>query len=199
MKLGVNIYVPGILTLPGGAKNWCGRAVTFTHTRTDRRAEKVEYLSGPGVTRSLFQTRRAKKLAATLDFYGDWSRRLIGHSNGCDVILDALQLRGWPHVDELHLVCGACEADFEKNGLNTALREKKIGWVAVYVGEKDWALRLARSVGQLFGFGTLGLKGPQNVAPDVADRVGLLTWSAYGHSDCWADAHFTQTMNHFCQ
>lgn len=200
MKRGVNLYVPGILTIPGDSRNWSGRAVTFTHTQTERRAEKVEYLSGPGFTRNLFQAHRAEKLARTLDHYApdQWSRRIIGHSNGTDVILDALALRGWPVVDELHLVCAACEADFEKNGLNEALANGLVGRVCVYIGTRDVPLLLAAlGIGQYFGFGTLGLRGPQKVRSTVADKVGVLTWNDYGHSDCWADAHFNQTMTHF--
>lgn len=197
MILGVNLYVPGILTIPGESRNWSGRAVTRTHTMTERRAEKVEYFTGV-LTRSLFQRQRAEKLARTLDYYLTWDKRLIGHSNGCDVILDALALRGWPRVEELHLVCGACEADFEKNGLNRALASRSLGRVFIYVAEKDLALGAARSVlGQFFGFGTLGLKGPQNVAAGVAGRVGTVEWRGLGHSDCWSDQHFNRTMNHF--
>lgn len=197
MKLGVNIYVPGILTVPGDADNWSGRAVTRTHNVTERRAEKVEYFSSV-LTRPLFQRTRAEKLARTIDYYFDWDRRLIGHSNGCDVILDALKLRGWPRVEELHLVCAACEADFNKNGLNEAILSRCVGRVFVYIAEKDQALRWARTLpGKLFGFGTLGLSGPVNEAPETNDRVAQLEWPNLGHSDCWSDKLFERTMRHF--
>lgn len=202
MTTRVNIYVPGIMTLPGAARNWSGRAVTFTHRTTggDIVAEKVEYFTTP-LTRPLRDGSRARKLARTIEFYRDWAIRLIGHSNGCDVILDALKLLKWSvPVEQLHLVCAACEADFGKNGLNGALQSGAVGEVFTYVAEQDKALRWARTVpGRLLGFGTLGIKGPQNVDPAVEHLSYLTIWHTFGHSDCWRDENFEQTCAAFTE
>ncbi len=193
----VHIFVNGILTFPGSSRNWTGRAVTWTHLNTEARAEKVEYFCGP-IGRALGQRERAEKFAATLQHYQGWQAIAVGHSNGADVILDGLRLAAWPRLEELHLVCGACEADFNTNGLNLALLNDRIGKVFVYIGDRDQALRLAHTLpAQLLGYGVLGLHGPRNVRANVRDRVGELHWPDYGHSDCWHDDHFAQTMKHF--
>lgn len=197
MRQRVIIYVNGILTFPGESGNWNGRAVTWTHLHDDARAEKVEYFCGP-IDRAFGQKERAQKLALTIQYYKGWNITLVGHSNGTDVILKALDLLRWPRIEAVHLVSGACEADFDKNGLNDALEGNCIGKVCVYVGGKDRALALAHSwAGRILGYGVLGLRGPLSILPAIKDRVGVLTWPDYGHSDCWADANFTQTMEHF--
>jgi len=195
--------VNGILNFPGCSKNWNGRGVTWLHTDEtalplEARAEKVEYLCGP-VDRVLGQKERAHKLFLTLDRYHGWANTLAGHSNGADVILTMMRdYHGWPTIQRLHLICGATNADFEKNGLNAWLRAERVHEVFVYVAGKDLALRLAHTLlGKLLGYGTLGLHGPRNVATDVDARVQTIwagPWINYGHSDCWAPRNFARTM-----
>ncbi len=199
----INIYVPGILTFPGDGKNWDGRAVSHTIAGhwPDLAAEKVEYLCGP-IDRAFGQKMRAEKLYRTVQQYAlGWTINLVGHSNGCAVILAMLSdFPAWPDIGHLHLVCGACEASFEKNYLNAWLRTRRVGRASVYVAEDDAALRLAHSLpGRILGYGTLGLHGALDVAPDVAGRVNTVLWPNYGHSDCWSDSEFEQTMRYFTQ
>lgn len=191
----VHCVVNGILTRPGEARNWTGRAVTWTHLHTDAKAEKVEYWAGP-LDRIFGQKARAQKLYKTLSYYAGHQLTLSGHSNGCDVILDMLRdYPDCPRIGRLNLVSAACESDFDKNGLNDHLIGGHVGEVRVFCGGQDKALALAHTwAGRLLGYGTLGLDGPQHVAPEVADRVGCLTWTQWGHSTCWEDAHFDQTM-----
>jgi len=162
----------------------------------------VEYFCGP-IGRAFGQTDRVSKLYRTLDQYRDgWEITMVGHSNGCDVILDALWGGAqWAQREAaLHLVCGACESNFHRNGLNTLLSSEMIGRVSVYVAKKDVALRLARSwAGKLLGYGTLGLHGPKYVSPGVAEKVETIEWPSYGHSDCWEDGEFSETMGNFLQ
>lgn len=184
----VFIFVNGILTMPGASDNWNGKAVTWTHLHTPFRAEKVEYLVRP-IGRILGQRKRAEKLAKTLTFYAGWSIVLVGHSNGCDVILDALASLDWPRIEELHLVSAACEADFNENGLNKY--PAAIGRVCVYVAGKDWALTLAKSqLGRLLGYGALGKTGPVNArrAPEVITRP------EFGHGDWFTPTHLNDSM-----
>lgn len=183
------LYVPGILTVPGHADNWTGRAVTATHNRTNpfqkgpcqNFAEKVEYLSSP-LTRPLWQRHRANKLARTLSFYSpdEWRRVLVGHSNGCDVILDALAAENWPVISELHLIAGACSADFQATGLLHAQERGDVGRVFCYTGGRDLPLKAAGSFfGRMLGFGTLGSDGPSNYKPYVTHRIHQ---PDFGHS-----------------
>lgn len=185
----IRLYVPGILTLPGESDNWCGRGVTWTHLHTPDRAEKVEYFSGI-FTRTLLQSARAAKLALTLSYYigGDFEIYLSAHSNGCDVILDALRLLKWPRIKHVHLISAACSANCDKNGINEA--GSSIANLTVWIGEKDWALNLAGTrTGWLLGFGNLGLTGPKN-----ATRPINVIREPVGHSDWFTSARFDHTM-----
>lgn len=189
----VYIYVPGILTKPGEAKNWCGRAVTRTHLdHPGVCAEKVEYWTR-ALLRPIGQKGRADKLAKVLHYYraAGWRIVLVGHSNGCDVILDALRDMGWPRIEALHLVSAACEADFRKNGLNEF--GSSIGRIVVYIAGKDFALRMAGWLpGRWLGYGVLGKVGPQNVRAGL--KIAIIREPLYGHSDWFTDANFQGTM-----
>ncbi len=186
------IYVNGILTFPGEARNWNSRAVTWTHTNSEARAEKLEYWAGP-IDRIFGQKKRAEKLALLLRHYGGWQVNVVGHSNGADVILDCLRdHKGLPCIERLHLVCGACEADFCRNGLNLAVIQGRVGSITVYVAGRDHALALAHSIpGRLLGYGTLGLSGALNATAPIRE----VRWDNYGHSTCFDGGHFDQTMN----
>ena len=197
----IYLFVNGVRTWPGNFTNWNKRAVTFTHTHTEARGEAFEYFC-TFLTRPFREDQRAKHFARALRAYSalGWNIVCVGHSNGCDVILRGLRDAGWPRVAAVHLVCGACEADFWKNGLNHALARERIGRVCVYVADKDLALPLAHTIpGKILGYGTLGLHGAQNVYAREADRVGELHWKDYGHSTCWLPNHFKTTMAHFFQ
>jgi pimeloyl-ACP methyl ester carboxylesterase len=181
MQRTIYIFVNGILTFPGDSRNWTGRAVTHCITNGIL-AEKFEYLSGPGLTRSAFQRNRAAAFARMLSFYEDWNLHLIGHSNGADVILDALAMRGWPRLSSLHLFSPACDEDCDKSGLNSV----RTAATFIYIAEKDWALRLGGSpVGRFFGFGRLGLAGPVNYHSPAPYHI--LRKPNYGH-DTWFDS-----------
>ena len=195
----IYLFVNGIATWPGNFTNWNKRAVTFTHTRTPHKAEAFEYFCTP-LTRPFREDERAKHFARAVREYSrrGWRIICVGHSNGCDVILDGLKRADWPHVEAVHLVCGACEADFSKNGLNYALHFGHIQTVYVYNAQKDWALPLAHTLpGKILGYGTLGLDGALHIADGVKDQVGQLWWKNYGHSTCWLPDYFNATMKHF--
>lgn len=198
----VYIYVNGILTWPGDSKNWNGRAVTWTNISSEcTSTEKIEYFCGP-IGRAFGQRERARKLYQTATYYRGWEQIIVGHSNGADVILSAL--RDWqdfPRVSALHLVCGATNADFERNMLNFFMLLGRVEKTYVYVAGKDSALRIAHTIpGKILGYGTLGLHGPLKVDPRLHGRVAVIRdapWTTYGHSDCWNDQNFDATMRHF--
>lgn len=194
--------VPGIRSIPGDAKNWCGRAVTWLHTKTSEiiTAEKIEYFTA-AVLRPFGQRDRSDKLVRTASYYDNaiWRKDVVAHSNGTDVVTDALKQDPALRFHTVHLVCAACEADFWKNGLNQCLREGRIRWVRVYVATDDKALKFAASwfAKKILGYGTLGRRGPCRVAAEVAGRVETVEWNGYGHSTCWDDEHFDDTMKLF--
>ena len=192
----------GILNWPGSSKNWNGRGVTWLHNHdTECQAEKIEYFCGI-VGRAFGQNDRVLKLYRTFTFYK--SRRIIqiAHSNGCAVLLDALREHDdFPLVDTIHLVCAASDGDFEKNGLNKLLTDGRVGNVFVYMAAKDEALRGADTIiGSILGYGHLGLDGPSNISAAVSSRIKVINaapWDNYGHSDCWHDDNFDNTMANF--
>lgn len=197
----VYLLVNGINTHPGRSKNWNGRAVTWVHINTPHKAEKIEYFCGP-IGRAFGQKNRVKKLYRTLSYYAGWNIVLVGHSNGCAVILEMLKKYcDFPYIKQIHLVAGACNADFNKNGLNKLLIDKRIGKVNVYVAGKDDMLKLARTwIGKLLGYGDLGYHGPWNLDEQVENKVDVFwknPWINYDHSTCWENKNFDKTMNYF--
>ena len=104
----VYIFVNGILNFPGDAEGWTDRAVTWINKNTDAKGEKFEYFSGV-ITRRFRQQYRAIKLSELIEQYDGWTIILVGHSNGCDVILRALKLTK-VKIGEVHLVARAAPA-----------------------------------------------------------------------------------------
>lgn len=199
----VYIAVNGILTLPGSSRAWTDRATTWFHSESRAliQAEKFEYFATP-LTRRLRQHAHARDLADLIRSYAGRRIHLIGHSNGCDLILRALALDSTP-LASIHLIAAACDEDFNRNGLNNALLFDQLGAVHVYTSPDDaalkWAARPSRALlGWLgLGYGILGLVGPQRVL-EYADQRHLVhryDRPGFGHSTWFADPHFDATLN----
>lgn len=204
--------INGWKSIFGGWKNWPNQAICWIHKNTQHsRAQTLLYFTSPlfaGLTRRY----RAKSFAKLIRAYSvhDWEIHLIAHSEGTATILKALMLAGWPDIKTVHLLNGACDANFERNGLNFALMTGKIEHVFVYASEKDWAMRIEDTLlGKwLFRIRTkdkpLGLiKNVENgfycartVALSQRDKVKEIFWNG-GHSVCWENRNFERTMNHF--
>lgn len=193
MKRRIYIYVNGILTRPGKASNWNGRAVTRTMLDTPHIAEKVEYMSFPTLSRLFGQRNRVIKLARTMTFYIDagFELVLVGHSNGGAVVVEAMRYMEWPRVEEVHLISSAGKRDFHRNGLRLAQDRGSVGKVVVYIAGRDTWLKVAGAVGGMFGYGTLGKDGPRNHCLDTTEIVRRNDWE---HSDWWTDQNFPWTM-----
>ena len=182
----VYIWVNGILTFPGNSNNWNGKAATWINIHTPHKSEKIEYFVGP-ISRAFGQKKRSEKLSRTMSFYKDWDIVLGGHSNGCDVILDSLNATKPTNIKSLHFIAAACEADFERNGLNSL----NIKDIHVYIGGKDCALNIAASwVGHILGYGILGKIGPQN----AKIPIDVILKSDYDHTDWFSVENFEYTM-----
>ena len=96
---------------------------------------------------------------------------------------------GWPRIEELHLISGACESDFNKNGLNE--NALSIGKLSVYVAGKDKAMKLADSFfGRLLGYGALGKVGPKN----MSRVVNVIEKPSFGHSSWFSGENINDTM-----
>jgi len=75
----IYLFVNGIATWPGNFTNWNKRAVTFTHTHTDFRAEAFEYFTTP-LTRPFKEDQRAKHFARAIKEYSQagWNIICVG-------------------------------------------------------------------------------------------------------------------------
>ena len=193
------LAINGINTWPGDSKNWNLRFGVWVDMNCDEnvRAHAVEYFCD-ALGRAVGQKNRCLKVVELIGEYEDWDIDIVGHSNGCAVAIEALRLAGWPRIGSLHLVSGACEARFDKNGLNVALINRHIDRVFVYVSGRDMALRLASEpLARLLGYGNLGLHGPLNVAsvlgPGRVSTIDDGPWMNYGHSGCWQESEFDTT------
>lgn len=195
------IVVNGILTAPGDARAWTDRAVTWLHcdAAVAVQAEKFEYYA-TALTRRLRQQRHARELAHLIELYKGREVHLVGHSNGCDIILRALALTR-DRIASVHLIAGACEEDFEKNGLNALLYTRQIGAVHAYTSPDDRVLAYAaRPSRALFGwmglgYGLLGLVGPTKITPPVRHLVSRWDRPGYGHSTWFSPENFDATLN----
>lgn len=193
----VYIYVNGILNNPGSADNWTDRAVTWTHTEAGYYAEKFEYFTDIFFTR-FRQGYRARKLARMISFYRGWDIVLVGHSNGCDVILKALDvIDGAVPVSQLHLIAGACEEDIAKNGLRFRLERRDVRHVYLYLGGRDEVMKLNYRIEKYLpfnlGYGTMGHLSPEKAREMYGDESTLYQHK-FGHSTWWNDDIFDITM-----
>lgn len=183
------LFVNGILTFPGGSENWTGRAVTATHLFTQHKAEKVEYFTS-ALTRSIMQSRRADKLVRVLQFYVGWDKVIVAHSNGADVVMDALRKHATA-IRHLHLVSPAITSDCAKNGLADLLKTRAIQTLTIYMAKKDKPLRMAKLwPAKWLGYGALGIEFPKG----LTDNFIIHQEESFGHSTWWDDEHFQSTM-----
>lgn len=170
MSRTIYIFVNGVLTFPGSSNNWNRRAVTHFITEYDNPAESLEYLVFP-LTRSLRSRHRSNKLAKKIWYYQlrNWRVVLVGHSNGANVIFNALHhgYRGMPltRIEEVHLFSPACSDDADKLDLNRLLRIGRVGFLQLFRAGRDLPLVIAGAFGKPFGYGSLGLHGFSNLDP----------------------------------
>lgn len=198
----IYLYEHGINSVPSSWRDWVNRAIAYTHLKTDFRAQSLFYFT-TALTVFVRERSRSRAFADLLLKYAKagWEIHLVGHSNGTRVLLEGLRLANWPAIKNVHLVCGACDCNFERLGLNNALYTGKIEKAFVYRGAKDWAMKIENTMPGKFIFNIpdrpLGLSGPTNVRQSLKEVVVETVWPDYGHSDCWLPANFEKTMQCF--
>ena len=194
--------INGWASIIGAWNNWPNQAIVWTHTKTSAKAQTLSYFTGP-FTAGLTRHRRAQAFSKLMRAYTvqNWNVHLVCHSEGTATGLEAMRLAGWPKIETVHLICGACDSNFERNGLNYALRTGKIGKVFCYRADDDGAMKLEDTVLGLAMFGIswndlpLGLSGPVNVGAGLMGvKVLEHHWPDYGHSTCFEPSHFIDTM-----
>ena len=205
MKKTVILFERGISgwqSIVGDWFNWPNEAIAWSHQNTDFRGQTLTYFTGP-ILAGLTRRYRAANFARLISKYDGWNIRLVAHSEGTATTLEAIQLCRNVKIEQVHLLCGACDANFERNNLNNALYVGQVIKVFCYRGGKDMAMRIENTLLGKFFFQVdesdkpLGLVGPQNVRPSNKDKIGELVWPDFGHSFCWLPKNFVQTMRHF--
>jgi predicted alpha/beta hydrolase family esterase len=184
------IFVNGIRASTEDLEGWHFRAERWVETHTDSPADTCQYHVF-ALTRWFEQPRLVTKLARFVnEVYDDAFRAgrtlelvLVGHSNGCAVICDAIR-KYRLQVQEVHLIAAAAEASFQKNGLNDALLTGRVRHAYVYYDPQDPALKLARWTHwiKLLRYGFLGLIGPKYVDRRCWNRHSCLCRPGWGHS-----------------
>lgn len=199
----VYFFINGIATYPGDAKNWNKRAAVWLALNNCQAHGLLDEYFTTAATVWIHAHERAKVFAGLLNQFRGWDIRVVAHSNGCNVALDAMRIAHSIRVSELHLVAGACNGNFHENGLNWMLKKEQVGRVRIYRGGRDWAMRLCCMIAGHFLFGIslrdkpLGLAGATNVAPAQANKVEDFYEPTFGHSTWWAGRQFDQTMRRF--
>jgi len=157
------------------------------------------------LTVGLMENHRARSFGRLIKAYTSSGFRVhgVGHSNGTRVWLSGLRYAGWPKIETLHLLNGACDADCGRNGLVSALTSMRIKKVFTYIGGRDNAMKiedtlLGRRLFGLRGDPPLGLGGPTHV-PDWMKGTRVIEvcdepWGNYGHSDALLKKNFDATM-----
>ena len=180
------IFVPGVLSYPGSARNWTDRAVTWIHGRqTCECAEKFEYLALPA-TRNILAARRAAELAALIDRYpiDSFSLVLAGHSFGCELIRRAMGIAKRPAIF-VHLFAPACPAEPRRHRLKGLVASGQIGFLSLYIGTRDRVL-----TDSFLG----GLK-PDAVRAQFSDEHHTsVVHKIFGHSGWFFAEHFETSM-----
>lgn len=190
----VYFVINGIHTNPGKANAWTDEAVTWLNLNTPPhvKAEKYEYFT-TAVTRWWKQGKRARELATKALAYQQAGTqvRLIGHSNGCDLIARVILQRYKAEPNEpavrvhaAHLIAPAAkDEDFAIIAHDSLARQ-----IHIYGSRNDKALQAAtlsqKALGWLgLGFGSLGLRGaeleqryPARVQDHSRDHYGHSTW-----------------------
>jgi hypothetical protein len=194
--------VNGILTKTSDQHNWTNLAEAWIEEHDCGYADSYRYFCGP-LDRSIDQDGRIADVGALCieRWAAGQTLTLVGHSNGAAVLCGVIRKYTILQVDELHLIAGAELPDFEKNGLNAALRSGMVGRVVCHCSKDDDVLKLASLSRFLvgwtgLGYGDLGRVGPKNVDPDLLKAGRVVTrWNpGFGHSTYFAPDHFETTM-----
>lgn len=192
------MFLNGIRTESNDLSSWHFRACDWVENEFGGQASTYHY-EVKATTKWILQGRHVDRLADRIRRFSRPGRKLIltGHSNGGDLLRLAFQKHPDLRCHTINMIGSAAPARFDKNGLNDALRQDRVGYVNVWYDEADPALRVASAIGWLMGYGDLGREGPKEVAKLVRERVGLIHCPGWGHSGYFDEpsGRFEATMS----
>lgn len=204
------LFIPGILQKPSRVDDWDDAAKVWINTHTEHKADAYPY-NCPALLRWWGQANRVADVERLVHWYGGETVVSVDHSNGCEIAVRMLRegygrkdMAGYPipdvRVDRLYLIAGACDADFEKNGLNLAVKRGQVNGIRVFASRQDSVLKnwapLSKKLGGIFGlgYGNLGYEGPQNMSR-AANLITDTTWfEGFGHSTYLNTGRLEQTL-----
>lgn len=189
------ILINGIRTKPDSIDSWTDRAEEWIEENNVGTAYRYEYYD-MALLAPFRRSRRIKDICTLIERASvkGHTVSVIAHSNGCWLacgVAEELTRRGWPQLETLSLIAGACKSNFEKNKLNDALRNGNVKKVVVMCSANDKALKAARFSCGLYG--DLGLVGAHSVEPTKAHQVKVIRDDSMNHGD-WFSKQFQRTM-----
>lgn len=191
------LFIRGIRGKPNEVGDFAGNAETYVDNNfPNYKANTIPYSAG-ALTRRITQESNVSKVRTILFGVSDCGVYLCGHSNGCDLIERYIRT-STKRIEALHLIAGASEEDFRKNGFNNALSSNKVGKIYVYWSRNDKALQFASKTRPFLswmglGYGSLGLVGPRYVSPAVKERVISEEWDC-DHNEYFNAKNFPKIM-----
>jgi pimeloyl-ACP methyl ester carboxylesterase len=154
----------------------------------------------PIVLRGFKQSHYVSAVAACL-----WERRhlderryVVGHSNGCAIILAALAENPELTADEIHLFGAAVSGNYDENGLNALMNTGQVGRVVWYCSTSDWALKWAKGtawirwVAARWAYGYGGLSGPSGMMGAAVFGTRHEFYKGFGHGTYFQDGRLTK-------
>jgi hypothetical protein len=194
------LCVPGINDNPELWSSWPNEVCPMINILDGWKSQPFHYVTNE-FTVDVDESGRSQTFADLIKAYpmAAVDMHIMAHSNGTRVSVSGIQLASVP-INTLHLICGAIDADFGANGINALLSNGLVKKVFVYWGGQDQAMRLEHTIaGKLLfdlpeGHQPLGLSGPLNVNPSVADRVIVKEWPSFDHSTAFETVNLLGTV-----
>lgn len=87
----------------------------------------------------------------------------IGHSNGCRLLLEALEAHDDLRINDVHLIAPWVNRDCDKNNINKLLARGQVDRIFLYVSSNDDVLGF-NALSPFYWGWTLGKDGPTNAA-----------------------------------
>lgn len=177
------LMVKGIFMNPNDY-SWAEMLSQKIESSTGDYAGVCPFFDVPGIN-YLVLNRRIGFVEKSLSRFSQSHELIItAHSHGSTITCEFARKTRW-RISKIHIFAGACDSDMDKNGLNEAMRNDKVGEVYIYRSPKDpvlktlhWARKSKIVAGALdaanMRFRTMGYTGPGNVAfPNRVHTIDL--------------------------
>ncbi len=207
------LFVPGILSDADNNFAWHAAAARSVRRLSGGQFDgeafdyELELIPGVPIRWMPKMQRKVRELAEVLLEFHDCELHVAVHSNGGNMICEALrlllkmggsELHGL-HLTSLHLIAPSCESDCRKNLLNEAVLLDLVSQVFLYQPGRDGAVRLGHAMKFLFGWaglghGNLSVAGFRHVADGVQGRFHTLQFPEANHTSLLSKTALEHTL-----